>query len=81
MPTRTTLREEVLEILDGAVLEIGAKLDAVFENYPDFDQWVIENLPIQPRTAERIRAMYHVHLDKNGHRDLPEPHKALWSID
>jgi hypothetical protein len=35
---------------------------------------------MRPQTAERVRAMYLIHAEKNGHCDLPEPYKALWDF-
>jgi hypothetical protein len=76
----TDVSTRVLDELSKTVLVVGELLDEVFESYDDFDGWVLEHLPLHPRTAERIRAMYHLHRFKsNG--DLPAPWKALWSLE
>lgn len=75
------MADKILECLSASVLEVGELLDDVFDTYPDFDTFVEEYLPLRPHTAERVRAMYLVHRDKNGHTDLPAPWKALWSLD
>ena len=77
----SAVSDQVLAELSRTVLVIGELLDGVFENYPDFDGWVLENLPLRPHTAERIRAMYRVWTDKPDCPELPEPWKALWALD
>jgi hypothetical protein len=71
---------QILDELSATVLSVGELLDSVFEGYSQFDQWVEDNLPLQPETANRIRAMYHLHEHRPGHPDLPEPWKALWTL-
>ena len=70
---------EVLAALSAVVLEIGATLDRVYRLSDDFDEWVEEWLPLQPRTAERVRAMWLVWTE-HPCDGLPEPWKALWSL-
>ena len=74
----------ILDHLSEAVLEIGPLLDQVFHHLDgssvDFDVWVEDNLPLQPRTAARIRAMWFTHEHRNG-EDPPEAWKALWSLE
>jgi hypothetical protein len=74
--------EEILASLSEVVLHIGRVLDVVYRttDVAEFDEWVEENLPIQPRTAERVRAMWLIHSEHPS-VELPEPWKALWSID
>ena len=73
--------EAVLEVLSETVLTVGALLDEVFDTYPDFDEWVLLNLPLRPHTAERIRAMHHLYRDKPDCPTKPEAWKALWAMD
>ena len=71
--------DEVLGILSEAVMKIGPILeDQVAAG--DFDDWVLEYLPLQVSTAQRILAMWHLHEFKAGHPDLPAPFKALWDL-
>lgn len=72
--------DEILEILSETVLRVGAILERVYVEKPSFDDFVLTHLPLHPPTAERIRAMYLVHAEKNGHVDLPEAYKALWDF-
>jgi hypothetical protein len=71
---------EILEILSSMVLQIGAILERVYVEKPSFDDFVLTHLPLHVHTAERVRAMYNVHVEKSGHVDLPEPWKALWDF-
>jgi hypothetical protein len=77
---RADVSVDILSELSKTVLVVGELLDEAFESYPDFEGWVLDNLPLLPRTAERIRAMYLLYRFKpNG--DLPEAWKAFWSLD
>lgn len=72
---------EILAVLSKTVLEVGEILEKVFVERPSFDDWVLTNLPLHPRTAERIRAMYLVWAEMpHGNESLPEPWKALWQL-
>ncbi len=71
---------QVLEELSRCVLTVGELLEDVFENYEQFEDWVIEHLPLHPETANRIRAMYHLYEHRLDSPHLPEPWKALWSL-
>lgn len=71
---------EILEVLSDAVLAVGAILERVYVERPTFEDFVLTNLPMRPDTAERIRAMFLIHAEKNGHTELPEPWKALWQF-
>ena len=75
------MADAVLAVLSETVLTIGALLDEVFDTYPDFDGWVLDNLPLRPHTAERIRAMYHLYRFRPDSPELPEAWRALWSLD
>ena len=71
--------EMILEILSRTVLEVGEILEKVYVERPSFEQFVVDYLPLQPNTAEKMRAMHLLYTRKNGN-DLPEPWKALWSF-
>lgn len=75
--------EQILTVLSEAVMSIGRVLDVVYRtsDVAEFDEWVEENLPIQPRTAERVRAMFLIWTDRPDNPDLPAPWHALWSLD
>lgn len=75
----TTIAHELLDELSATVLRIGALLEGIGPE--DLADWVEqENIPISSYTLERIKAMAWVHQMKpNG--KLPEPWKALWSLD
>lgn len=77
---RASLAADVLNVLSKAVMQIGPLLEKAYAEVDDFEAWVIDNLPLQVSTAERIRAMYALHQFKAGHPDLPEPYKALWDL-
>lgn len=70
----------ILDELSHAVLAIGELLDEVFVDYDQFGRWVIDSLPMEPSTAQRIRAMHHLHGHRPGHPDLPEPWTALRTL-
>lgn len=71
----------MLQELSRTVLVVGALLDDVFEgDYPTFERWVEDELPLSPHTAERIRAMALLYQSKAGHPDLPPAYSALWSL-
>lgn len=78
---RAGIAAEVLAVLSDTVLKIGPLLDEAFESYQDFEAWVIDNLPLQPHTAERIRAYWYLHQFREGHPELPPPWQALWCMD
>lgn len=73
--------QQILDEMDRLVLSVGELLDSIYEDPAQFEDWIIEHMPLHPATAERIRAMWHLHQFRPGHPDLPEPHKALWSLD
>jgi hypothetical protein len=72
--------ERVLDELSHTVLAVGQMLDEAYDSPSQFEDWVLEHLPLTVGTAERIRAMWHIHQQRPGHVDLPEPYKALWSL-
>lgn len=75
-----TVAEDILATLSATVMIVGPMLDQVYRTSDDFEGWVLEHLPIQPRTAERMRAMWLV-WHEHPSDDLPEAWKALWSLD
>jgi len=78
--TKTEVAEQILDELSRTVLVVGALLDDVFKDASDFEAWVEDNLPIQPRTAERVRAMALLYQFREGHPELPPAWSALWSL-
>ncbi len=78
--SKATVARQVLGELDAVVLRIGMMFEEVYESPEQFEDWVIEHLPLHPYTAERIRAMSHLYELRPNSDDLPEPHKALWSL-
>ena len=61
-------------------MAVGRVLDDVYDTDVDFYEWVELNLPLQPRTADRVRAMWLIWTEHPSD-ELPEPWKALWSLD
>jgi hypothetical protein len=78
---RAELVDEALAVLSEAVLKLGPILEEAYSRAADFEHWVVDHLPLQFHTAERIRAMYHLHEFRPSHPELPEPWKALWDLD
>jgi len=72
--------EQILDELSRTVLVVGILLDEVFKDGPDFEAWVEDHLPLQTRTAERVRAMALLYQFREGHPDLPPAWSALWSL-
>lgn len=72
------IRQDILDELSRATMKVGELLEEAGDQTELVD-WVLTDLPLHPRTAERIRAMWLVHEDRPD-ADLPEAWKALCSI-
>lgn len=77
------ITEDIYATIDRFALDLGAKLQYAYEQFPDlYDEWVTNCLPFGLDKARRLRMIHKAaeHLPPDVLERLPRPWQALYAI-